>query len=116
MARTLPAFGVLVIIQQIALGLFYVASCDQLSEMTSQLQDMPKAPWRMHTLFSVECRDYFDWQTVGLMHSLKKSGQPGPVTRLLSCTDEHLLTYKGIDLAPTMNVPSMNMHPVTGDW
>lgn len=75
-----------------------------------------KSPWRMHTLFSVECHVYFDWQTVGIMHSFRKSGQPGPVTRLLSCTDEQLQGYRGMDLAPTHEVPSMSQHPVTGDW
>ncbi|GLJ43050.1 hypothetical protein SUGI_0893680 [Cryptomeria japonica] len=72
--------------------------------------------WRMHTLFSVECHNYFDWQTVGLMHSYRKSGHPGPITRLLSCTDEKLQDYRGMDLAPTHKVPSMSRHPVTGDW
>jgi hypothetical protein len=67
-------------------------------------------------LFSVECHVYFDWQTVGIMHSFRKSRQPGPVTRLLSCTDEQLEGYRGMDLAPTHKVPSMSQHPVTGDW
>ncbi|GAV88265.1 hypothetical protein CFOL_v3_31688 [Cephalotus follicularis] len=71
---------------------------------------------RVHTLFSVECQNYFDWQTVGLMHSFKKSGQPGPITRLLSCTDEEKKNYKGFHLAPTFEVPSMSRHPRTGDW
>lgn len=75
-----------------------------------------RSPWRVHTLFSVECHVYFDWQTVGIMHSFRKSGQPGPVTRLLSCTDEQLQGYRGLDLAPTHQVPSMSQHPVTGDW
>lgn len=75
-----------------------------------------EAPYRIHTLFSVECRNYFDWQTVGLMRSFKKAGQPGPVTRLLSCTDEDMKKYKGMHLAPTMEVPSMSRHPKTGDW
>lgn len=73
-------------------------------------------PWRIHTLFSVECQNYFDWQTVGLMHSYKKARQPGPITRLLSCTDEEKKSYKGMDLAPTFEVPSMSKHPKTGDW
>ncbi|XP_030482587.2 peptidyl serine alpha-galactosyltransferase [Cannabis sativa] len=75
-----------------------------------------EAPWRIHTLFSVECQNYFDWQTVGLVHSFKKSGQPGPLTRLLSCTDQEKKNYKGMDLAPTFEVPSMSKHPKTGDW
>ncbi|KAJ4758010.1 peptidyl serine alpha-galactosyltransferase [Rhynchospora pubera] len=80
----------------------------------SQSED--KLPWRMHTLFSVECQDYFDWQTVGLMHSLQKANHPGPVTRLLSCTEDELRRYRGMNLAPTMVVPSMSRHPHTGDW
>lgn len=71
---------------------------------------------KIHTLFSTECSTYFDWQTVGFMHSFRLSGQPGNVTRLLSCTDEELKNYKGHDLAPTHYVPSMNRHPLTGDW
>ncbi|KAI4375362.1 hypothetical protein MLD38_013242 [Melastoma candidum] len=75
-----------------------------------------EAPYRLHTLFSVECQNYFDWQTVGLIHSFKKAGQPGPITRLLSCSDEEVKGYGGMDLAPTMVVPSMSRHPKTGDW
>lgn len=75
-----------------------------------------KAPWRIHTLFSVECQDYFDWQTVGLVHSFRKARQPGPITRLLSCTDEERRRYRGMGLAPTFEVPSMSRHPKTGDW
>ncbi|EPS70488.1 hypothetical protein M569_04262 [Genlisea aurea] len=73
-------------------------------------------PYRIHTLFSVECQNYFDWETVGLVHSFRKAAQPGPLTRLLSCTDEELEHYKGMDLAPTLVVPSMSKHPKTGDW
>lgn len=75
-----------------------------------------EAPYRIHTLFSVECQDYFDWQTVGFMNSFKKAQQPGPVTRLLSCTKEEKKNYRGLDLAPTLAVPSMSRHPKTGDW
>jgi len=75
-----------------------------------------KAPWRIQTLFSVECNNYFDWQTVGLMHSFRKAKQPGHITRLLSCTEEQKKTYRGMHLAPTFEVPSMSKHPTTGDW
>ena len=71
---------------------------------------------KIHTVFSTECGTYFDWQTVGLVHSFHLSGQPGNITRLLSCTDEELKKYKGHDLAPTHYVPSMSRHPLTGDW
>ncbi|KAE8021395.1 hypothetical protein FH972_007289 [Carpinus fangiana] len=75
-----------------------------------------EAPWRIHTLFSVECQNYFDWQTVGLMQSFRKAGQPGPITRLLSCTEDEKKNYRGMGLAPTLEVPSMSRHPKTGDW
>lgn len=50
------------------------------------------------------------------MHSYHKSLQPGPITRLLSCTDEERHQYQGMGLAPTFEVPSMSRHPKTGDW
>lgn len=89
--------------------------------LPDQHQPLPvdefKGPYpKIHTLFSTECTTYFDWQTVGFMHSFRLSGQPGNITRLLSCTDEDLKKYKGHDLAPTHYVPSMSRHPLTGDW
>ncbi|XP_047176831.1 peptidyl serine alpha-galactosyltransferase-like isoform X1 [Vigna umbellata] len=81
-----------------------------------RVEPAQKAPWRIQTLFSVECNNYFDWQTVGLMHSFRKAKQPGHITRLLSCTEEQKKTYRGMHLAPTFEVPSMNYHPTTGDW
>lgn len=82
-----------------------------------QAVDEPGKPHpKMHTIFSTECTPYFDWQTVGLVHSFHLSGQPGNITRLLSCTDEDLKQYAGHDLAPTHYVPSMSRHPLTGDW
>ncbi|XP_052729477.1 peptidyl serine alpha-galactosyltransferase isoform X2 [Vigna angularis] len=71
---------------------------------------------KIHTVFSTECTPYFDWQTVGLMHSFRLSGQPGNISRLLSCSDADLKLYKGHNLAPTHYVPSMSQHPLTGDW
>ena len=43
--------------------------------------------------------------------SFKRSGQPGRLTRLLSCTDEQLQTYTGLDLMPTHVVPSLTRDP-----
>jgi len=73
-------------------------------------------PWAVPTGSGCMAIYNFDWQTVGLMHSFRLSGQPGNITRLLSCTDEDLKNYKGHDLAPTHYVPSMSQHPLTGDW
>ena len=77
-----------------------------------QLEGRP----RIATLFSTECTSYFDWQTLGLVYSFKRSGQPGPLVRLLSCSEAGVKEYKGMDMAPTMVVPSWNRHPITKDW
>ena len=44
----------------------------------------------MHTIFSTQCSSYFDWQSIVLAHSFRASGQPGKLTRLLSCKPEDL--------------------------
>jgi hypothetical protein len=67
------------------------------------------------TLFSVECNVYFDWQTLGLVYSWRKSGMPGAITRLLSCRDEEFKDYQGMNLAPTLRVPNWSLHPRTND-
>ncbi|XP_038987365.1 peptidyl serine alpha-galactosyltransferase [Phoenix dactylifera] len=102
--------AVVVVAVVVALGAVPPASA------AAEEEEGQKAPWRIHTLFSVECQDYFDWQTVGLVHSFRKARQPGPITRLLSCTDEERRRYRGMGLAPTFEVPSMSRHPKTGDW
>lgn len=37
--------------------------------LPNKIKDQPK----IHTLFSVECGPYFDWQTIGIMHSYRLS-------------------------------------------
>ncbi|KAK4426087.1 Peptidyl serine alpha-galactosyltransferase [Sesamum alatum] len=100
---------ILVLMVAMLLPGLFMGSC------RAQNAGRPTAPFRIHTLFSVERRNYFDWQTVGLMHSYRKALQPGPITRLLFCTDEEKRTYKGMNLAPTLEVPSMSKRPNTGD-
>ncbi|CAI7741385.1 unnamed protein product [Closterium sp. NIES-53] len=46
----------------------------------------------------------------------RRSKQPGPITRLLSCTEKQLKDYPNMDLAPTHTVPSMSLDPKTGEW
>eukprot|EP00756_Hemistasia_phaeocysticola_P017395 Hpha_TRINITY_DN15534_c0_g9::TRINITY_DN15534_c0_g9_i1::g.106551::m.106551/K20781/SGT1; peptidyl serine alpha-galactosyltransferase len=52
-------------------------------------EDVPDfAPERLHIVFSTECDAYFDWQSVGLFHSIKKvyaGGEMPFVTRLSAC-------------------------------
>ena len=43
--------------------------------------------------------------------SFKRAGQPGGLTRLLSCTEEQLRTYPNVDLVPTHVVPSLTTDP-----
>ena len=50
------------------------------------------------------------------MHSFKKARQLGPITRLLSCANDEKKNYRGVNLAPTLEVPSISRHPRTGDW
>lgn len=42
----------------------------------------------MHTVFLADCTEYFQWQSVGMFYSHKKSGQPGPITRVMCCEEE----------------------------
>ena len=75
-------------------------------------------PWpepSVHTVFTTECTPYFNWQTLGLLFSHHKSGQPGPVTRLLSCTPQALKTFKDLEGVNTHVAPSWTVHPITGD-
>lgn len=97
----------------------------------------------IHTVFTTECNQYFNWQVreaagmtapfsqgnqapgrarvssalqaLAMYHSYKKSGQKGPITRLVSCTEEQLKYYKDIDGVPTHFAPSWSVHPRTGD-
>ena len=43
--------------------------------------------------------------------SFKRAKQPGKLTRLLSCTEEQLQTYRGLDLVTTHVVPSLTIDP-----
>ena len=69
----------------------------------------------LHTVFTTECGQYFNWQTLGLMYSHRKSGQPGPITRLLSCNPEDLAKYQDLNGVTTHVAPSWTHHPRTGD-
>lgn len=51
-----------------------------------------------------------------MMYSHRKSGQPGRITRLMSCTKEELdaLSEEEKNIAPTHFAPSFTRHPRTG--
>ena len=41
------------------------------------------------------------------LRSFSRAGQPGRLTRLLSCSDEKLKEYKWMDIMPTFVVPDI---------
>lgn len=53
----------------------------------------------------------------GLVYSHRKSGQPGALTRVMSCTPEEwdALTEEQRNIVPTHVAPSYTKHPRTGD-
>lgn len=71
-----------------------------------------------HIIFSTECTPYFDYQTLGLLHSYVKANQTGRITRLMACDDEN---YSGRGLtskfpnADTFVHRNYAVHPKTGD-
>ena len=56
-------------------------------------------PVTLHTVVPTECTMYFSWQSLGIFYSHRKAGQDGPITRIISCTDEQKQTYKVADRA-----------------
>mmetsp|Transcript_18843 Transcript_18843/g.47580 ORF Transcript_18843/g.47580 Transcript_18843/m.47580 type:complete len:587 (-) Transcript_18843:329-2089(-) len=77
----------------------------------------PSAHPSVHTVFCTECTPYFAWQSMGVVYSHARAGQPGPLTRLMSCTPEQhaTLSEEYLALAPTHIAPSFSTHPRTGD-
>ncbi|KAL4426165.1 hypothetical protein ABPG77_007447 [Micractinium sp. CCAP 211/92] len=71
----------------------------------------------IHTVITTECSPYFSWQTLGMFFSHKRSGQPGPITRIMCCTPEEYerLPEADRDLVPTHVAPSFTHHPRLGD-
>ena len=87
-----------------------------LLQLLGGLQAGAQAPAAtLHTVFTTECGMYFNWQTLGLLYSHRKSGQPGPITRLLSCTPEDLANFQDLQGVTTHVAPSWTHHPRTGD-
>ncbi|KAK9863378.1 hypothetical protein WJX84_005251 [Apatococcus fuscideae] len=69
----------------------------------------------VHTVITTECGGYFSWQTLGLVYSHRKAGQPGPLTRLLSCTEEQLKDQKDMDTVATHVAPSLTIDSKMND-
>ena len=67
----------------------------------------------VHVVFSAECNHAMTWQAVGLFHSHKAVNQPGPITRLLACSEEQQKDYRGMDIGPTFVHHNMRFgHPL----
>ena len=66
----------------------------------------------VHVVFSAECNHALTWQSVGIFHSHKAVHQPGPITRLLACSDEQLQTYRGMDIGPTFVHHNYRHNPI----
>ncbi|GBF90905.1 hypothetical protein Rsub_03760 [Raphidocelis subcapitata] len=73
----------------------------------------------VHTIFLSDCGAAADWQAFALAYSWRESGQPGALTRIMSCSAEEARARAGRDAAPpgvSVHVaPSLALHPRTGD-
>lgn len=58
-----------------------------MAEQDDAFEQAPHAS-NMHTVFLGDCTQYFQWMSMGMFYSHKKSGQPGPITRVMCCTEE----------------------------
>jgi len=72
----------------------------------------------LHTVFCAECTTYFDWKSAGMFYTHRTSGMPGPITRLLACSDEQRRVYpkRGMEMGPTFVHPNYaNPNPHNGE-
>ncbi len=70
----------------------------------------------VHIVFSAECNRAFEWQAAGLFYSHTHVRQPGPITRLLACSDEQLANYSGLGIGPTFVHHNMrDGHPLINE-
>ena len=75
-------------------------------------------PADLHTVFCAECTTYFDWKSAGMFYTHRVSGMPGPITRLLACSDKQRAVYpqRGMDMGPTFVHPNFaNPNPHNGE-
>ncbi|KAK9837510.1 hypothetical protein WJX81_007648 [Elliptochloris bilobata] len=69
----------------------------------------------VHTVITTECLQFYEWQVIGLAYSWRRAGQPGPLTRLLSCTTENLQGYRATDAVATVVVPNLRYNIALDD-
>ncbi|KAL4421895.1 hypothetical protein ABPG77_003697 [Micractinium sp. CCAP 211/92] len=63
-------------------------------------------PGGMVTVFAAECNDYMTWQSIAVVYTHRKMGVPGPIIRILTCDEQALKQYPGVDVVPTHVSPS----------
>eukprot|EP00966_Prymnesium_polylepis_P018365 422814-Prymnesium_polylepis.1 len=57
-----------------------------------------------YAVFSTECTNYFDWQSVALFYSHQQVRQPGYAIRLMACDKPD--KYEGYNIGPTYPHPN----------
>ena len=87
------------------------------STTSSSRSKLTKPGTTIHTAFPTECGLYFVWQSIGMVYSHKKIRQPGPLTRIVSCTPEEweAMSPESRDFVQTHVAPNYAIHPRTGD-
>lgn len=86
------------------------------TSLSSHLPSQHRAK-TLHTAVPTECGSYFVWQSIGMVYSHRKIKQPGPLTRIVSCTPEEWedMPTESKEIAQTHVAPNYAVHPRTGD-
>ena len=73
----------------------------------------------IHVVISTECfNSYFVYQALAMKYTFDKVGQPGKITRVVSCDEDEAkekLTDEDLAIMDTLVVPNWKQHPTTGD-
>ena len=77
-------------------------------------------PGNVHTAFLTDCSAAADWQALAMAFSWRAANQPGPLTRIMSCTDAEAKNKtearsEALEQVSTHVAPSYALHPKTGD-
>ena len=74
----------------------------------------------IHVVISTECfKSYFVYQALAMKYTFDKVGQPGKITRVISCNEDEAkekLTEEDMAIMDTLVVPNWKQHPITGDY
>lgn len=72
----------------------------------------------VHTIFSTECTPYFTFQVMTVAYTHKRAGQPGNLTRIMSCNDEQweMFNQEELDIVQTHITPQFSHNPLNDDY